>query len=177
MRAQILCPGPSLPAAPSRDGYDVVLGVNRAVGVAPCDYWVMLDGALVWRISRPVGHPVIVCSHSMHKELWDNYLDSRDHKWLDAMSFKDKYCTSMEWAIFSATTAVICAASLGATQIDMWGADMAGTREFDGPMPERATRNEARWEREARILDRISNHLWTRGVKVERKGVGHAHPV
>lgn len=177
MRAAILCPGPSLPAFPARDGYDLVIGVNRAVGFAACDYWVMLDGAAVWRISRPIGMPVIVCSHSMHLDVWRNYPESQKHGWLDAKSFEQFASPSLGWPIYSTPTAIICAASKGATQIDLWGADMVGAGEFDNKPAPDINREDSRWARERVILDGLQSYLEARGVALNRKGVNCAHPL
>lgn len=46
LKAAVLCPGSSLADCSIERlalEYDVLIGVNRAVGIVPCHYWVMLD--------------------------------------------------------------------------------------------------------------------------------------
>jgi hypothetical protein len=180
MKAAVLCPGPSAYTFPGRDGYDMVIGVNRAAGLAPCDYWVMLDGVQVWKISAPVGRPKIICGHPSHLDLWRNIPEAREHGWFDIQECIQTLPEApITWAVFSATAAIVTAIHLGAKSVDIWGADMKGIEDFDGlNMPGMYARSEMRWQKEARILHELTEHFAAKGITIQRcfAEVANANP-
>ena len=176
MKAAVLCPGPSLGACKLRAGFDLVIGVNRAVNFAACGYWSLSDGARVFNDSRPIGMPVLITSRSMHTDMARTAPESRNHDYLDLYDIATRYpFKPIDWALFSTTTAIVASAYLGAKSIDVYGADMAGTLDFDGHHADHYQRDDDRWRREAGILGQVKAMLARDGISVQRIEAAHAH--
>src|SRR5437016_5928842 len=127
MRAVILCPGPSLAALPAAvwpAGAGVIIGVNRAAAYRACGWWAFVDSP-VFAAVKPAGLPrVFTTAESLRT------LSKGDHRArlmahapmaLDAAALR--FQLSLGWSIYSAPAALCLAAFLGATKIDVYGAD------------------------------------------------------
>ena len=53
-RAALLCPGSSIAGYPGRDGFDLVIGVNRAALMVPVDAWACMDWPLLQKSREQV---------------------------------------------------------------------------------------------------------------------------
>lgn len=161
MKAAVLCPGPSLTTTWTEPHqYDLVVGVNRACQHTECAYVVAMDKETVAELA-PLGNPTVVTTLQSHE------LARSKAKLLNIADVKNWFRQSGTFH-FSATNAVITAAYLGATDIDVYGADMHGTADFDGIELERFRRSDARWQRERSLFGRIVTLLAQRGVTVTR---------
>ncbi len=177
--AAVLAPGPWLAAVTAEElaGYDLVIGVNRAVAVARCDWWVNLDGHLFWTIVRDekafedvpdVLKPIFICSRGTWYPI-NLKPESNGFRWMDSRTVEGTIPRRpVRWAKFSFTTAIVLAAHLGARRIDCYGATWSGVADFDGYTSGKNQRTDSRWERERKVYEELREMLAGRGVAVRR---------
>lgn len=170
VRAAVLCPGPSLTAFAGRVGYDLVIGVNRAVGLFPCDYWVMLDDH-TFDIAHPIGTPRVLCPRDQWAKVSRRTANgaAKDFKVLapeDVDGTLPRRQTP--WHKWSATAAIALACHLGATEIDCWGMDWEGTADWDGDTRPFHCRDEARWHNEQKSFRIMEQAMRARRVALRR---------
>lgn len=159
MNVAVLCPGPTL-LDTFCGGYDLLIGVNRAVLAVPCDWWTFYDPR-VWRKCHPKPEPRIFTSRDMAGALGiENCLTYE--------VVKRKHGDNCFWRKFSATSALVLACYLGADHIDMHGAGMVGDKDYDGTTDPSNHRTDGRWCKEAAILQSVIEHLNERGTTVKR---------
>lgn len=155
MIAAILCPGPSLTRY---DGSgDIRIGVNRAAIAYQCDHWCAIDYHMVkdkW--PQVKGKPQLWTDRQQVQKFGGNYFRTIDTD-----------CPA-NWGTFSMTVAIVLAAHLGATQIDVWGCDWAGTLDYDGA-PEGSMRTDDRWARERKLYAEIETWLTGKGITITRR--------
>lgn len=175
----ILSSGPSLLKFDPSERFDLRIGVNRAATVHACDWWVAGDEQAIWRHTKDpdaerqglvIGHPgVFTLSPAwaavMHgdRALFDSF-----REWLNWDSDKPRaLCPPTEWDCWSAGAAIVLAAYLGATELHLFGYDMAGEQDFAGYNdPGRSRYNPIRWERERRIMPVLLDWIAGRGCRV-----------
>jgi hypothetical protein len=175
LHVAILCPGPSLSSTyPGRDGYNVVIGVNRAATAFLCDLWAALDvQMIVDNAGKVLGAPLLLSTadtigtipaHGVH---WPRSL--QQDKYLDAIPYLLGWSPdSIGWTSLSCTSAIAYAVSIHATAIDLYGADWAGTLDFDG-MAAGENRAEPRWAMEKRlVMGYIAPWLVEHGITFRR---------
>ncbi len=167
MRAAVLCPGYSLPAQYSGTlGHDLVIAVNRAVEFGSCDMWCCFDWKSFGRFDAPSDLPIIC-----RKDVWQIGVKAGskilnplamliDPKAQDTPPDEDSRYT------WSSLGAVIGAYMFGANYIQMYGADMEGTRDFT--MREGSMRGDNRWRKEKSSLASLMGWMAENGVVVER---------
>lgn len=186
MKAIVLCPGPSLsqytpqPAA-------VTIGVNRAVLFQKCDWLASSDYPFLR--DYEFGYPVKLFTNQDTKL---HRAQTRFTEVLHKEALFHKYPPAeTSWTLLTATSALILAAHLGATQIDVYGADWKGTQDWDGHeyganqkdykdfignpavwVGNEAwrTRGEKRWSDEAINWHRACAMLTGKGIEVTRHG-------
>lgn len=153
MRAAVCCPGPSLdPDRVRRGGFEVVIGVNRAVEAVRCDWWCFGDPQpFGW--FQPVGEPPPAlavgpnCLKHVLAEPWAKRFKvayrGEDRTQGLAWAELGRRPAGRGWMTFSFTAAIVLAANFGARRIDCFGADLAGETDFAGRWAER--RDEKRW--------------------------------
>lgn len=174
--AAILCPGSSLrnfPAAATGE-YDFIIGVNRAVAHHPCDYWLFKD-AYTATLCTPAGNPILVSGHGQLIRLGRmartlpslRGFQTLDYEPLELGGVFRAYST---WKRFSSTLAVALAEFLGAAVIDVYGADLRGSADWDGTANEKQRRSETRWNLERDIFLRMTELLDSAGVTLRRIG-------
>ena len=168
-RAAILCPGPSLFRLTDRpDDCELVIGVNRAATVHVCDAWAGCDLPMILDHGTSViGSPLLLADDATIGEL-----HRRDANWRGATFDRGRlsgFCPeSLEWRLFSATTALVYAAFTGAQRIEVFGADWHGTADFDGQQAGK-NRSPARWELERAIWEkRLVPWLAEQAITVHR---------
>lgn len=164
MKSVVLCPGPSLAAMTAWPNC-LTIGVNRAPlivrNLGKVDWWVFTDPRVAVKYA-PDYAPRIFTS-----------ADSRDKLRLPNALTYEQVGTPRE-CTYTATAALMLAAHLGATQIDVFGADMTGTADADGheydfhDEPAKVTRTPERWNGEAEIWQRVADSLAERGITVRR---------
>jgi hypothetical protein len=167
VNAILLCPGPSLKNYQWRDA-DLIVGVNRAAVAFAVPVWLAGDYPLIQSAMNEVkGTPLLVTGMvafdtlNQHKTPWRGPIETP----IDAML---SYCPhAMQWCMFSATMALIYCAFKGATLIDVYGADMLGTADWDGTQAGK-NRTEERWRCERAIWTNNAEWLNQRGITVER---------
>lgn len=173
MIAAILSAGPSLTETwEGRGTYDVVIGVNRAASLFPCDWWVGLDYQAFTKYP-PIGYPrVLTYERSVHR------LSKGDHaaRWANhevvvhnalRQALRRSVGSEPQGAgmfHFSSAAAFCWAVAEGAKQVDTYGHDMAGEYDCEG---ERAGgRRDSRWRRERGVWNKLLDWADTVGVKV-----------
>lgn len=170
----VLCPGPSLRTFPAvRHRYDLRIGVNRAVGHVPCDYWVMLDAPVFERVC-PLGFPRVMSPMSQWREVLGKASLSaaaRKHQHMVPESVRASLPREVvRWESWSSTAAVALAYHMGATRIDCYGMDWEGKADFDGATHPTDCRDADRWRRERKCFIEMRVALGQRGVKLARIG-------
>ncbi len=155
MTANLLCPGPSLALATVGPA-DMTIAVNRAAIAFASDAWVCRDwvcgettppgGILHWQ-AEVIGSPVLVSGRDSIEAI-----TRHGRPWRGRTCAIDDLMASWpgSWTLYSATAALVYAASRGARRVHVWGADMSGTSDWDGREAGR-TRDADRWRREAEI--------------------------
>jgi hypothetical protein len=173
MNAALLCPGPSLARLAMLPPCDCVLAVNRAALRWACDVWCALDhwsekpgctpgGVRNWA-KDVIGSPLLLtCRGSADavakRQPWRGAVEAIE-------SFRDA-CPVKGWTLYSATAALVYAAQ-SHQRITVYGADMAGTLDFDNAAAG-VKRDEARWQSERYIWGEVVAALKQRGVEVNR---------
>lgn len=167
MKTALLCPGPSLVNYVPSD-HAIVAGVNRAVVFAPCDFFVFLDDR-PFKAALPTNEPCLVTSDSVHRYLVRKQFVQPSHTFIDRRRLY--FDGDAPWGRFSSTNALILLANLGATSIECFGVDMAGTLDWDEHSFPQDKRDDKRWNEEAGLWRRLVEYLAERGCVVTRMGV------
>lgn len=176
VNAVILCPGESLsPALPAlRDGRiaapSFIIGVNRAVQAYPCDYWCSMD-AQPYREIEPQGKPKYIIRHDQLRKLEDHELPNLERAAVIKKRMEG-YPSGVDYSFFSILAAIAFAAANGATEIDVYGSDWNGCRDWDDrahPKPHR--RNEKRWIKEKKLYNELTDYYAKKGVTVKRRWI------
>lgn len=188
-RAVILCPGPSLSgflAEPrERDGSTVVIGVNRAAEAFACDWWTAADHESIGGMN-PVGSPrlctpqqAIVLAHGKWPDSArvQRLIHPSNVRSFERLGQETDCPLKNGWKTLSMLAALVLAENLmqkGAEgsdlRIDIYGADWAGTLDWDGyagPGVE-VGRSAYRWKNERTHYDRMEAWLKAKGVIVTR---------
>ena len=167
MNAAILCPGPSLlDTFDAAKPHGLLIAVNRAAMVTQVDWWVFSDQH-VWTDNAPPGTPKIFTRQSI-VDSYKHWPVFQNHERLTFEEVAQTHPDTYRWRIFSATAAMVLACYLGATTINVYGSDMAGTDEYDGPPEHEVNRSDGRWRKEAAIVQSTMGHLAERGATVNR---------
>jgi hypothetical protein len=155
VRAAVCCPGPSLPRRwPGRAGYDLVWAVNRALIPVPDADWLSAGDPVLFTGLLPVG-----CRPRVGAVTMDPTIDAvRDLPawaglaWVpwSALALVAAHKPRGRPIAWSVQVALCHAAELGATQVDLYGADgaAAGT-PLDCTGYAGEDRSIERWRREA----------------------------
>lgn len=194
--AVILCPGPSLAAflaePPERDGSTVVIGVNRAAEVFPCDWWCAADHETIGGMrpmSGPGGRPrlctqqqAIVLAHEKWPECGfvQPMILPANVRTFERLGQETDCPLKSGWTRLSMLAAMVLAENLmrgggalvaEARRIDLYGCDWIGLMDFDGTTPRGAEvgRSDYRWGNERAHFDRVAAWLRGKGIEVERK--------
>ena len=163
-KAVVLCPGPSLKEFAGRNGYGLVIGVNRAGNVEKCDYLVALDPHTPgWCDLRH--RPTLVCARTVRDEA---ILDCEAVKHLPFLELSKDWLGpgAPKWWTKSLTTALVLAFVKGADAIDCYGVDWQGIEDFDGFTDARQKRGRERWKKEIRLVRDICKELLDRNVRI-----------
>jgi len=170
VRVALLSCGPSLSRTwrPSLAiGYRLIIGVNRAVERQRCDWWACLDHeAFQWFEPTDNSTPrVLTWSRSAARlaALAPERLGR--HEWRSTESV-DVPLGRPSWATYSGTSALALAMDLGASVIDCYGVDLAGSADFAGRR--QAKRDERRWGKETAIWSDLVRLAGRRSIRVNR---------
>jgi hypothetical protein len=166
MTAALLCPGPSLVKVRVDDlaHYQIKIGVNRSVSEFECDWWAFKDYT-VFPAVHPLGKPkiftTVVCAETSALHGKPFYVN------LTLDSIQDEFPPG-GWPIYTSLCALTLAAHLGATQIDVYGADWTDAPDWDGVSLRSNERHADRWAQERMLWDQLCGQLNERGINVER---------
>ena len=152
MKIAILSAGPSLIESYGGNAspYDLILGVNTAAAMFECDWWSVGDADRFEEIT-PIGNPDVFMIGAERDKVYRSTLASRldgvkVEEWQTAMDATGITGVRLACPNWSATAALIFAKHLGATSIDVYGADMQGAADVTGK--ETVWRCSSRWDRE-----------------------------
>lgn len=181
MKIAICCPGPGLnrlapihesQKIPPLDGYETIIGVNRApfIMLAWCiPVWVKawcFDGRAFLSGEVPY-KPLLCCSE---KDI--NFVGETRGPQYPVVTHENLLKGTpgdTDWCDFSVTSAIVLAARLGGRQIDCYGSDWTDEPDADGVMLPDCLRTAKRWKEEKRVWDNVIKYLKPRGIMVERK--------
>src|SRR5688572_402783 len=172
MQIAILSPGPSLPqfsGAPDA----TTIGVNRAATLFACDWLAAIDYTLIEKYSSSfLGSPKWLTNQNSfeHFARQDHPWGRREHVTTDWLRRNYLDTRQFSWTLYSFTSALVFAAYLGATRVDIYGADFAGVADWDGeqPVDHPDMRNQQRWDGERKLYERIKGWMEQRGIEVVR---------
>lgn len=174
----ILCPGPSLATRLAEiDPGSVVIGINRAVAVARCDWWCFGD-AEVGGMFEPIGSPrVFADDEALHRMGKHPHLAAakaraetlRPRPWSHAIAALGDPAPPEQHRVFSSLAALVLAADLLPTggAVRMLGADMAGEGDCCGVACADG-RSVTRWEQERRFMALMERWLEKRSIRLIR---------
>ncbi len=167
----VLCPGPSLKkflADPVR--HDLYIGVNRAAEAWPCDWWAFAD-EWPFRLGKmtPQGYPHIFTNRCV----WERFSKedperTRRFSWFFYKEIKTSYMKPVRWMNYSSASAMILTEHLLAKDVTVYGADLAGAEDWDGPAPNISNRADARWRDEKNLYEYIAHWMKGNGVPFSR---------
>lgn len=167
MKFALLCPGPSLRLYPGREGYDRIIGVNRAAMSVEVDTWAATDwiseganrapgGIKHWQ-DQVIGTPLLLTNADSLSSLTSHGIPWRgEAKTTDSLTAT--LGSSAGWTLYSATSAVVYALNAGARTLDCYGMDWSGTLDFDG-VNAGGNRTDARWDSERGIFRMLTELL------------------
>jgi hypothetical protein len=165
--AALLCPGPSLAKWPDETfaAYSIRVGVNRGILRYPCTAWAALDGKSIHRIMA--GEPVPPSTEPERiPDPIPLYTDSQaitDYRKVWDARFP---VVKIPHTGFSCIAGLHVCQLLGATEIDVYGADWTTEPDFDGKTLIGTVRSLDRWKREARAWEKAIELM---KLKVNRK--------
>jgi len=158
MTAALICTGPTAVKFPG--GYQLTIGVKRAATGFLCDWVAIIDSPALTEICpRLLGSPKL--------------LTRRDYRpKYSAIPGMDVESLSgpLGFAQWTSVASLSLAAFLGATTIDVYGADWTSEPDYDGYVPTEMNRSVERWEREIATWNAAVAMLRGKGVKVNRYG-------
>lgn len=175
MHAAVLCPGPSLVRWPHFNGYDLLIGVNRAPHIVHpatrVEWWAFTD----WRIF--LEHPLCYCPPVFTCTEARNVIERRGqggrlttHGFTLYEQLWPAFPMEWAWHRYSATAAIVLAAHLEAKHIDVFGADWTrDAADPDGVKVNGVKRDDERWRDEGALWDTVCLNLGLRGVTVKRR--------
>jgi hypothetical protein len=163
MNVALLCPGPSLATLEESPPADITIGVNRAACRFPVTWWAATDYPLIrgWG-GAILGNPKLFT----RRQTW---LDVRRRINPPTVMFTEALsCPVKGWDVKTATAALVLAGNLGATRIDVYGADWTDAPDFDGVEVVGTDRKPQRWDEERATWHAVIAHL---GIPVTRHGI------
>ena len=192
MKVAILSCGPSVGLFQQfSKPYDLVMGINDVVTDFNVDWWVFKD-ANIFADYTPSTLPEGICSLGTlegthypdldenggltHRDFLPENVSLRKRvayrnigDW-EFNGFRGMGNKSPDiWKRWTITTALMLAYQFGATEIDIYGADMKGDANYAGRTGRRDTdRDDNRWEHERESLAFVTGWLEERGISVVR---------
>lgn len=169
MIAALACPGPSLLSTfPHGDRPALVAAVNRAAHAVRCDWWVFLDHGVFERY--PLDGPNIFTSGAADYHLRNHNAERWALQSVKLTESLGDFCDlqSPSWSTYSATTALVLLAWLGASEIRVYGADWTPAPDWDGHNDPENRRDAERWDRERALWAAVVDWLDDRGTTVVR---------
>lgn len=148
MKVAILCPGPSLARTWSRKPeYTLIIAVNRAILHESCHWWSVGDWTTVQDIAgRPTNG--IVSQDDTIRFIRGGSLISADRVPPQLLRWSE---LPTPHPAYSMVAALGLAAHLGAKDVDIYGDDKSGDKDWDGHMAGK-NRGDERWARERTVL-------------------------
>lgn len=181
MRIAVLSCGPSLLQVAPSDliGFDQVIGVNRSVLRHNCHWWCFGDDETYEIVGPPLpspdggGAPGVFTMDIMAARLSDRHGDPKSpwhqHRLMTWQQPDVQRCAHahgggpVNWSTWSCTAALVLARYLGAQELHIFGADMAGEVDFTGHRC--GARNSKRWAWEGEVFSDLLQWLNRCGTK------------
>jgi hypothetical protein len=177
MKIALLCPGPSLSLTYEPSGHAHVIGINRAVLGFACDWWAFTDWQpfLHYHHFADLPRLGLFFSGTALDELLRRGMAPRMQDARTLLPFEDidpaRTRDKLRWGLFTAPAALMLARHLGATSIDVYGADWSDEPDWDGERMTGCVRDENRWSNELPIWRGVVEHLHP--ITVTRHTPGH----
>jgi hypothetical protein len=165
MKIALLCPGPSLSLTYEPSGHAHVIGINRAVLGFACDWWAFTDWQpfLHYHHFADLSRLGLFFSGTALDELLRRGMAARMQDARTLLPFEDidpaRTRDALRWGLFTAPAALMLARHLGATSIDVYGADWTDEPDWDGQRMTGCVRDDARWSNELPIWRGVVEHL------------------
>lgn len=170
MNVALVSCGPSASAFAISDHEGPIIAVSRMATKVRADYWACFD----YPVAKEIGEWIIGFPRLYSTADTVGSLARRKSQWSQMAIVADTLdCPIDDWMAFTAPACLVLGAAMGATRIDCFGVDMAGTGDATGGTegnPD-VVRTAQRWEREREIWESIVGWVGLRGVEVERHGI------
>jgi hypothetical protein len=153
VKVAVLASNPALRATwtpESAASFDVIIAVNIAATLFPCDWWVAGDAESFDRF-RPIAPPrrgVVTDALNYRRGAWWPESGQQVQRWCEMRA----PFGNGQWHTSGPAAIGFAAIKLKATQIHAFGMDMAGTTDLDGRPACQSTGAHHRWTTEARQL-------------------------
>jgi hypothetical protein len=166
MLVHLLCPGPSLAAYAAPTPRPLTIAVNRAALRFQCDWWAACDYPMVRDNRRHVLGAPAVCTAKQQFWKFPELVGVciEDDLW---PKWRMPGANPGGYSLYSFSAAMILALHVGATRLDVFGADWKGTADYDGAQAGE-NRSDDRWATEARFFAEMSTFLQANGCEVNR---------
>jgi len=153
--AAVLAAAPSLESTwvPGARHFDVVLAVNVAATLYPCDWWVAGDPEAFDRFApiAPPARGVVTDALNYRRASWWKSTPGQVRRWCD---FRAPF-GSGQWHTSGPVAVGFAAMTLSASEVHCYGMDLAGTFDLDGTPSCSAGGADHRWRTEAAELAAI----------------------
>lgn len=138
---------------------------------ARCTHWVFGD-----RIIYEQTHPTYAATIWTAPEIVDamrsdKVFDPGAHDWHYYPEMYDRYpCVmdGMTWPTYSLAAALVVAAFIGATSIDIYGDDRTNQPDFDGQNANATARTPQRWSEQAAFESPVRQRLASEGIGIRQ---------
>ena len=170
MLAHLLCPGPSLSVYRQPEPRPLTIAVNRAALAYECDWWAAVDYPMVKHNRRHVlGAPALCSARQQFEKFREQHgCCIEDGLW---PKWRMPGINPTAYSLYSFSAAMVLALQLGATRLEVFGADWRGTADYDGAQAGE-NRSDQRWENESRFFAEMSRFLGANGCEVIRHELG-----
>lgn len=167
MKAALLCPGPSLAKTFDPGFSGLRVGVNYAAVGYPCDVWAAPDYPMVRdNHAKVLGTPKWLTRRQTAIDI------GKRVRFTDVVHTEDLSCPWKPFTLKTATCAMVLLATLGATDVKVYGADWKpDAPDFDG-VQRGEDRSAERFRVEREIWEKVVEWMNGKGITVERI-IGH----
>lgn len=159
MHCALLCPGPSLRRLAQAPPADLTIAVKRAALAFPCQWVCILDTPELQAFGDIAPGALLLTRRDCRPK----------YSRREGLAVEDLDCPVPRFDLYTATAALALAGHLGATTVDVYGADWSDAPDWDGSTPEGANRSPERWALERGIWSQVVEWMGRRGCEVVRR--------
>ena len=187
MTVTLLCPGPSLSRFPGTKNLTIAVNracLNKQVGPSyattlgkvsgfRCDWWACSDYPMI-RDYEALCRPALFTNGNTRTDITGKFSYLFSEILAKEELYEDFNQHKIPWTLYTATSALVLAAHLGATEIEVWGADFTGVADWDGHEYQWQgneawrTRGGDKWDGQVKNWAETCKALRARGIQIIR---------